>query len=68
MNAQELMTKKRRGDMLLVSQMVGIDYGNARSVVQRPGARHYAEVMAALAKIIAAREALINQGRETAEK
>lgn len=65
MNTQEVMKKKRRGDVLLASQMLGINYGNARVIIQRPGTRRYTEMMAALVRIIAAREELISEGRES---
>ncbi len=59
MNREEINEKKQKGDFLVAAKMLGINYGNARILWQRPNAKRYPQLETALVKIIESRERLI---------
>lgn len=59
MKLQEVMEKKRRGDLLVASQMLGIKMQYASKILRRPTAELHKPLLDALAKVISNREALL---------
>lgn len=71
MELTEIKRKKKLGDLVVASQMLGISLKNTQMVLRRPGARRHPALLEAMARIIRAREALLagaagNEQPETA--
>lgn len=56
---EELMAKRRPGDLRLAGEMLGLNIGHIKMIIKRPNSKRYPAVMGALIKIIKVREALI---------
>ncbi|RKE02344.1 hypothetical protein [Marinifilum flexuosum] len=72
MDLEELLAKKRRGDVALVAEMIGESLNNTGKILRSEEKKKHKEAVAALGKIIANREYLIkgteNSEEETTEK
>lgn len=61
MDIKEINEKRRVGDYEVAAKMLGISRENVRKHLNRPRARRHAAVVEAMGKVIANREALINE-------
>lgn len=59
----KLLDKKKHGDLKTIGAMMGITPFNAYNLLNRPRAKRHPEAMAALKKVVDAREQLIAQSR-----
>ena len=64
MDLKEIIAKKRQGDYEIAAQILGIRMENVRKVLKRPKAKRHASVAQAMAKVIAAREALLEASKK----
>mgnify|MGYP007112387282 CR=1 FL=1 len=61
MNREEINEKKQVGDFRTAANMLGLTYANTRILWQRPNAKRYPQLEAAMAKIIKSREELLEE-------
>lgn len=59
----KLLAKKEHGDLKVIAAIMGITPFNAYNLLNRPRAKRHAEAVAALQKVVDAREQLIEQNR-----
>jgi hypothetical protein len=59
MNLAEIKEKKRSGDLVTASEIVGITPANIRQALQRENSKHHDAACAALGKVIKTREELL---------
>lgn len=64
MELKEINAKKRVGDYYVAAQMLGLSKENLRRTLKRPKAKRHASVAQAMAKVIAAREALLEVSKK----
>ena len=57
---EEVKLRKRKGDLSLAADVMGISLGNASQVLERPLARKHKELLGILNKLIIMREMLKN--------
>lgn len=56
MKREEIITKKRNGDFVLVAQLLELSPDHVRVIWRRPSSKRYEEVKSILTKIIRMRE------------
>lgn len=59
MNLDELMKKKRRGDIALVAEMLGESLNNTDKILRREKSKKHLKAVEALQNVILTREAAI---------
>ncbi|WP_026473972.1 hypothetical protein [Alkaliflexus imshenetskii] len=59
MDENQLLNKKKYGDIRVVAEMIGETHSNTDRILRRPGARKHKKAIEALRKIIEAREELL---------
>ena len=64
MKTGEKKQKITKGDLVVVGKMLGITRTNAKMALMRIGSKRHEAAKQALAKVIANREALINESKE----
>lgn len=60
MTREEVLTKKKDGDWVVVGKMLNCTADCARFRFRRPNSKKYPAVLAAIVKVIEAREMLLN--------
>lgn len=55
-----IKSKKRKGDLSLAADIMGISLGNASKILERPTAKKHEELLRVLSKVIGMRKMLIN--------
>ena len=65
MTYEEAKQQMRRGDWVLVAQMVGVTFQYARNLSNRPRAKRYNEVMDALVRVVKKRAELMAKEEQT---
>ncbi len=63
METSAIKQKIVRGDLVIVGKMLGITRQNAKVALKRVGSKRHEAVKQALAKVVASREALINESK-----
>lgn len=63
----KLIAKKRVGDIIDVAHIIGESADYTNKLLRRPGAKKHQKAVDALVKVIAAREALIQENTDTTE-
>lgn len=63
MNSEEILSKKRVGDIRDVASIIGESPNYTRLLLNRPGAKKHGRAMEALQKVIEARERIINESK-----
>lgn len=58
MKLKDILNKKELGDLKIAAQIIGIDAGNARVALRRPGSKYHDKVVAVLSNLIHYRESL----------
>lgn len=58
MKVNEIIKKKSTGDLKIAAQIIGIDAGNARVALRRPGSKYHNKVLTVLSNLIHHRESL----------
>lgn len=57
---EEIKSRRRKGDLSLAADMIGITQGNASKILARPLAKKHKKLVNTLSKIIYMREVLRN--------
>lgn len=60
---EEVKLRKRKGDLSLAADVMGISLGNASKILERPLAKKHKELLDILNKVIGMREMLKNIDR-----
>ncbi len=58
MKLKDILKKKEVGDLKIVARVIGIDAGNARVALRRPGSKYHDKVVTVLSNLIHHRESL----------
>lgn len=58
MKVKEIIEKKTIGDLKIAAKVIGIDAGNARVALRRPGSKYHDKVVLVLRNLIYHRESL----------
>jgi hypothetical protein len=64
----KLILKKRVGDIALIAEIIGESKANTDILLKRTGAKKHLKAVYALAKVIEARESLIEEIKKTINK
>ncbi len=57
----EIKSKKKKGDLTLAADVIGISQGNASKILVRPLAKKHKKLIYVLSKVIRMRETLKNE-------
>lgn len=60
MKVKEIIEKKTVGDLKIAAKVIGIDAGNARVALRRPGSKYHDRIVTVLRNLINHRESLID--------
>lgn len=60
MDVEEILVKKKHGDLKTAGEAIGISEFNAYNALKRRGSKHHDKIKEVLTKIITLREQLIN--------
>ncbi len=61
---EEIKSSKRKGDLSLAADMIGVSQGNASKILVRPLAKKHKKLISILSKVICMREMLKNANNQ----
>jgi len=64
MTNEEILSKKRKGDVILVAEIMGVGYDNARMILKRPTSKKYKDAIKALATVVDMRKDIVEKAKE----
>jgi hypothetical protein len=62
---EEIKLRKRKGDLSLVADVMGISQGNASKILVRPLAKKHKDLVNIMSQVISMRKMLKNTGSES---
>lgn len=68
MTNEEILSKKRKGDIILVAEIMGIGYDNARMILQRPMSKKHQSAIDTLKTVIELRDTVVEQAKSLQTK
>ena len=64
MDTKQILEKKQYGDIKSVAEILNVNYPNVQIILRRPNSKLHTKAVNALAKIIEAREKIIQEEKQ----